>query len=131
MFSTPLDKFVELLQRSGLVRSEEIDSLRAEFPFTLTDQFAVDEFCRELIDKGVLTTWQCDKLRQGKWKGFFVDGYCILRHLGKDKTSAMFLCREVATGRLVAMRVTPPGLTPDGAFHYEFHDPPPDVVLNG
>jgi serine/threonine-protein kinase len=126
--TTPLDKFLELVQKSGLASSTETVAWRAEFPFTLTDEFAVEELCLQLIGKGVLTTWQCDKLRQGKWKGFFLDGYCFLSRISMDDTSSTYLCREVATQKYVAMRVTPPHFSTDESFRYEIHDPPPDVV---
>jgi len=124
VFSAPLDKFLELLQRSGLASPSEVVSWCAEFPLSGTDEHAVDELCRHLTGKGVLTTWQCDKLRQGKWKGFFLDGYCFLRQIGKDETSSTYLCREVDTERHVAMRITPPMLTPDGKIRYAIQEPP-------
>lgn len=126
--ATPLDKFLELLQRSELARPSEVVAWCAEFPITSTDSQAVDELCRHLTGKGVLTPWQCDKLRQGKWKGFFLDGYCLLGQIGKDDTSSTYLCREVATHKYVAMRVTPPHFSTDGLFRYEIHDPPPDAL---
>src|SRR5690349_3241965 len=105
--ATPLDKFLELLQRSELARPSEVVAWCADLPISSTDSQAVDELCRHLTNKGVLTTWQCDKLRQGKWKGFFLDGYCFLKQIGKDDTSSTYLCREVSTQKYMTMRVTP------------------------
>ena len=126
--ATAIDKFLELLQRSGLATSSEIVAGCADFPISRKDGQGIDELCRHLVGKRVLTTWQCEKLRQGKWKGFFLDGYCLLRHLGKDETSAIYLCREVTTGKYMAMRVTPPTHAQDGQFHYELQEPPPDAL---
>lgn len=76
--------------------------------------------------KGLLTDWQCEKLRNGKWKGFFLDGYCLLGKIEENpvNVTSTFLCREVNSGRQVAMIVTSPVLTKGGPIQYQIRDLP-------
>jgi hypothetical protein len=65
----------------------------------------------------------------GKFKGFFLDGYCLLKQIGKGLTTSTYLVREVKTGQLMAMVVTPPPAAPwDGRIHYEIKEIPDESV---
>jgi hypothetical protein len=55
------------------------------------------------------------------------DGYFFLSRLSVDQTTSTFLCKEVATGRRVAMAVTPPTYSADGRFHYAVRELSDDV----
>ena len=125
-----IDLFLELVLRSGLLTPLQLVAACNGFDVLRNDETALDELCQHLIGKDLVTEWQCEKLRMGKHKGFFLDGYCLLRHLGKDETSATYLCREVTTGKYMAMRVTPPTHATDGQFHYELQEPPLDALPN-
>jgi hypothetical protein len=41
-----------------------------------------------------------------------------LSRLSVDETTSTFLCKEVASGKRVAMAVTPPALSADGRLQY-------------
>jgi eukaryotic-like serine/threonine-protein kinase len=121
-----IDRFLDVMMRSGLVTLVQLVAACNGFDVLRGDESALDDLCRHLVGKGLVTDWQCEKLRMGKFKGFFLDGYCLVRHLRKDETSALYLCREVATGKCMAIRVTPPTHAQDGKFHYELEEPPAD-----
>ena len=117
-------QFVIFAERSGLISPAEIDKECASCD---VDRFAtdtLDRMCEQDIEKGVLTRWQCDKLRQGKWNGFFLDNYCFLEQIGKDKASSTYLVREMSTCKLMAMAVTPVRIQPliDGKPSYKVRD---------
>jgi hypothetical protein len=86
----------------------------------------VADLCDHLTEKQLLTAWQCGKLDDNKYKGFFLDGFKLLEQVGKDTKSTAYLVEEVATGRRLAMVVTPPALIPnwDGRIQYEIHELP-------
>lgn len=119
MIVNSIDRFIELVIRSGLSSTPAIIVACAGFDTTRIDTKCLSELCQHLIDNGTLTRWQCDKLCSGKWKGFFLDGYCLLSHVSIDETTSTYLCKEVATGKHVAMAVTPPMHSADGQFHYQ------------
>jgi serine/threonine-protein kinase len=123
-----VEQFLNLVMKSGLQSAADLKEYRMDFDAATSKSGDLDRLCTHLVSRHVLTAWQCDKLRQGKWKGFFLDGYCLLGQIGKDDTSSTYLCREVATHKYVAMRVTPPHFSTDGSFRYEIHDPPPDAL---
>jgi hypothetical protein len=60
------------------------------------------------IDRGVLTCWQCKKLRHGHHHGFFVDKYKLLDYIGSDDKASTFLAEHKETGQRVALSVEPP-----------------------
>jgi hypothetical protein len=60
----------------------------------------------------VLTDWQCNKLRQGKWKGFWLDNFCLLTDLDKNDMERTYLAQEWPSGRRVHLVVTPPNIKP-------------------
>jgi eukaryotic-like serine/threonine-protein kinase len=124
-----IDAFTKLIAKSGLVTKVEFQTACADFKVNSNSISALDQLCAHLTAKGLLTSWQCEKLREGKWKGFFLDGYCLLSQLSKDMTTSTYLCKEVATGKQAAMSVIPPWFdkTNDGRIHYtirEFPDEP-------
>ena len=118
--STGIDKFMTLALASGLVHFSQLRDACADFDTNRTDDKTVDELCNLLVNLGLITRWQCDKLRQGKFKGFFLDGYLLLRQLGKSETISIYLCREVATDKLHVMDVVPAPIDPikDGKIYY-------------
>lgn len=67
----------------------------------------VESFCDFLVASNRLTAWQCDKLRAAKWKGFYLDQYLLLEHVGKDSVSSSYRARDTRDGKLVVLAVTP------------------------
>jgi hypothetical protein len=106
------EEFLRLLIRSELATEEESAALLAEFreeylkstwlPDTIT------AFCSYLVGAGHLTTWQCAKLRQGQWKGFYLGGFELLDLLSIDKEFSYFLARDIRDDAIVRLAITPP-----------------------
>src|SRR5687768_9089862 len=92
-----LDKFLELVRRSELVESDRLErglaDLRQKAGETLTDD--VEAFAGQLVDSGLITRWQADKLLDGKHKGFFLGKYKLLAHLGSGGMSTVYLAEHV------------------------------------
>ncbi len=98
--------------KSGLIAQDELDRRLSDFgkPNPFEPGYPLGALTRlvdQLVAEGLLTIWQCDKLRDGKWKGFFLDGYKVLSHLNTDDSYSYYLAEDVATGRQFAMRITP------------------------
>jgi eukaryotic-like serine/threonine-protein kinase len=110
-----IDQFTTLLTNSRLIERAEAEGLAAVFQNEcrkLNTPITVEMFCDFLIASDRLTAWQCDKLRLGRWKGFYVDDYVILGHLGKDHVSSYCKARNTTDGALVRLAVTPSSRPP-------------------
>jgi hypothetical protein len=106
-WSTDVDRFLALVLASGLADQTSLCEACADFKVDRTRPDAVDSLCSHLIANYTLTEWQCHKLRNWKWKGFWMDNYCLLRQVGKTATTATYLAKESSSGRKVLLVVTP------------------------
>jgi len=113
---TDVDEFLALLVASGLLDRAAIDDACSGFD---TDS-GLEELCSHLVGNNMLSKWQCDKLRDGKYKGFFLDNYRFVGHLNVGETTSTFLADDLATGKRVAIEITPPTVVPlrDGKPQY-------------
>lgn len=58
-----LQRLVETLGKSQLMKSADT---------------TLAEFVGLMVDHGILTVWQADKLKDNKFKGFYLDEYLLL-----------------------------------------------------
>jgi len=63
-----------------------------------------------MVKDGLLTAWQAEKLIGGRWKGFFVDQYCIRSNLGPDNARRLlvFEAMDMQDREIVVLEVIPP-----------------------
>jgi hypothetical protein len=109
-----LKEFVKLLTDSSLVDQATVEQHLKNSGHELNDQ-ADDQialFSEYLIAKGVLTKWQSEKLRAGKWKGFYFIGYIVLELVEKTPTRSRYLAKERDTKRKVIIAIVPPTREP-------------------
>jgi hypothetical protein len=105
-----IEQFTTLLINSRLfseLEAQELASVFQESCRKWNTPDTVDSFCDFLIATNRLTAWQCNKLRMGKWKGFYLDNYLILEQIGKDHEFCYYKARNARDGTLVRMVVTP------------------------
>jgi serine/threonine protein kinase len=123
MAKVNLEKFLELLRRSDLVELDRLDrglaDLRQKAGGNLPDD--VDVLAGQLVDAGIITRWQADKLLDGKHKGFFLGRYKLLSHLGSGGMSAVYLAEHVHMHRRVAIKVLPPSRVEDSSYLDRFY----------
>ncbi len=117
------DSFINLVRASRLVDDDQlnraIDELQTEaggMPVTNAGQVAV-----HLVDRGLLTQWQSDKLREGRHKGFFLGKYKLLDHLGTGGMSSVYLAEHLLMQRRVAVKVLPKARVDDTSYLARFH----------
>jgi serine/threonine-protein kinase len=125
MGKIPLDRFLALVERSGLVDrdhlAEVIQQWRSEAPPGRWDDAHT---CGEhLVEAGLLTAWQCQKLLEGRHRGFRLGSYKLLDHLGSGGMSNVYLAEHVLMQRRVAIKVLPQNRVADSSqlarFHFE------------
>jgi hypothetical protein len=120
-----IDELSALLTASQLASQEEVASLKERFGsgdtrFDLPD--TVTGFCAFLVAEGVLSPWQCEKLRNGQWKGFFLDAYELLDHLGHDDHHNYYLARDAKRARFVRVIVTHSVYAKGNQFEYRIDE---------
>ena len=123
MAKLPVDKFLENVQRSKLVEPDQLQLALAEIrgPATAEERQDADYLADKLIAAGLLTRWQCDKLFDGKHKGFFLGKYKLLGHLGTGGMSSVYLAEHVLMQRRVAVKVLPQARVEDSSYLARFH----------
>ena len=99
------DKFLELVRRSKLIDRDRFN----RFAPGLEDCADADAATERFIQSGLLTRWQCEKLLEGRHKGFFLKNnqYRLLDHLGTGGMSRVYLAEHVLMQRRVAIKVLP------------------------
>jgi serine/threonine-protein kinase len=116
-----IDKFLELLKRSGLVGKEQLTRALAEIKAEGTPLEDAEELANRLVDRGLLTRWQANKLLEGKSKGFFLGRYKLLGHIGTGGMSSVYLAEHTLMQRRVAIKVLPQKRVNDSSYLPRFY----------
>ena len=124
--SSETAKFILLAAKSGLREAAELNdafgAFRHKVPTPHVDGCAeLREFCNYLVRNDLLTHWQCEKLLQGCYKGFFMDNFKLLHHVGCEGTCSVYTAEDVHRKRRVMLRVFPHPVKKrdDGHPYYE------------
>jgi serine/threonine protein kinase len=86
---------------------------------TLPD--APDLIAAELVDAGLITRWQADKLLEGRHKGFFLGKYKLLGHIGTGGMSSVYLAENTKLHRQCAVKVLPRSRVEDSSYLERFY----------
>ncbi|MEK6239142.1 MAG: serine/threonine protein kinase [Planctomycetales bacterium] len=109
--------YEEMVRKSGLVPEPELqkilEQLRTE---TGASDVQAAALAKRLLEKELVTTWQNDKLVQGKHQGFFLGKYKLLRHLVSGGMSSVYLAEHIMMKRRVAVKILPPARIGDTSF---------------
>ena len=118
-----IDEFVAVLKRSGLVHGVDVDQLinRYEGEYLTETKMpkVITTLCTFLVSIQMLTTWQCEKLRHGQWKGFGdFESFELLDQLDRNNEFGYYLARDIRDGRIVRLEMTPMSRTKDGKIEF-------------
>ena len=122
MTKVTTNKLVDLLRRSNLVDEAKLTAFLDKAAGThgeaaLEDQARLAEL---LIEEGLITRWQADKLLAGKHKGFRLGKYKLLGQIGKGGMSSVYLAEHELMKRRVAIKVLPPSRVNDSSYLERF-----------
>lgn len=119
-----INRFCQVLLASGLVSDIVLSDVRAAFHSKATRDSmhgaTLTAFAADLVARGIITSWQCGKLRRGQYKGFFFEGYKLLGHLGDDDRCNRYLAEDCRTAKCVVLCVIPPLIAPMKDRHLEY-----------
>ena len=123
MAKISLKKFLELLQRSMLVKDDRLqsalDDLRSESGGSLSDD--AQAVAEALVEKDLISDWHKEKLLAGKYKGFFLGKYKLLGHLGSGGMSSVYLAEHTLMRQRRAIKVLPKSRINDASYLDRFY----------
>ncbi len=121
-FGDSVQRFLETLRKSELIPESEIDFAVNEFSQRVeTVPLDVDFLLHHLVQRGLLTSWQGDKLAKGRYKGFFLGKYKLLDHLGTGGMSTVYLAEQRLTSQKRAIKVLPRNRTQERSYLARFY----------
>lgn len=119
-----MNDYLGMLEKSRLFESAEQlqDCLKTWRGLeTTTDPDDTHSFADWLIQNNYLTTWQSDNIFAGKYKGFFLGKYKLLRSIGAGGMSSVYLAVHTILERQVAIKVLPKSrVTSDSSYLERF-----------
>src|SRR5687768_16974900 len=118
MATLTVDKFVDLVRKSGLVEEDRLNSVREEFSPESAEGGGADsqKLAQALVDRNLLTPWQCDRLKEGRHRGFILGKYKLLGLLGTGGMSSVYLAEHMLMQRRVAIKVLPRHKVGDSSY---------------
>ena len=118
-----VETFLDLVQRSGLVEKDRLQALVAQLEKESGGKLPsdVDEVGRRFVAENLISQWQCDRLLEGKYRGFFLGRYKLLGQLGAGGMSTVYLGEHVLMQRRVAIKVLPRNRVTDTSYLARFH----------
>ncbi len=119
---TTIDDFLSLGIKSGLLEADAVRAYQADWARAGLDPRTPREAADALIQTGILTNFQAEKLVAGRWRGFIIsDKYRLLERLGAGGMGAVYLCEHIRMGRKVALKILPVQQAEDPASLERFY----------
>jgi serine/threonine protein kinase len=120
---TPLniDEFLDLVQKSGVVDEKRLTAYLDKLRSSTALPAVPKEVASQMVDDGLLTEFQADQLKQGKWKRFTLGKYKVLERLGAGGMGSVYLCEHKLMRRRVAVKVLPAAKAEDPSSLERFY----------
>lgn len=113
-----LESFWNQLAQSGLLPDGQLTALRRER--ALVDAASDRDLARRLVQRGLLTPYQADRLLEGRSRGFFYDEFKIIDILGVGGMGWVYQAEDTTSGEIVALKVLQDQLKHDQGLHARF-----------
>ena len=99
-------EFFSVLAKSEIVAAEKLTSIEQQLR-KAGGKVSSKKLIDSLIQAGLITQWQSEKLLRGRHKGFFLGKYKLLGHLGTGGMSTVYLAQQSLTRQQRAIKVLP------------------------
>ncbi|MEK6238998.1 MAG: serine/threonine protein kinase [Planctomycetales bacterium] len=102
-----IEQYIRAIQKSGLIEKDALHHLLAEQAEKHPDNpITRNELSALILSSGHITSWQNEKLLQGKHRGFFLGGFKLLDLLGRGAMSKVYVAEDTQDdNRRVALKV--------------------------
>lgn len=100
-----VDDFLAVVRRSGLVEEAKLAPLVTAWVGHAGPP--PEAMLAGLVEAGVLTRWQIDQLLKGRYKGFTLGKYRLLKLLGAGGMSSVYLAEHATLHSKAAVKVLP------------------------
>jgi serine/threonine protein kinase len=122
MTKVAANKLLDLVRRSGLADEPKLNSFLEKTARSYGEAVFDDHprLAELMIQEGLLTRWQADKLLMGKHKGFRLGKYKLLGQIGKGGMSSVYLAEHELMKRRVAVKVLPRNRVNDSSYLERF-----------
>ena len=100
---TVANQFLELLEKSELLSAGQVR--KAVTQFEISDSLTPDEIARKLVKNRVLTPFQAERLLEGRYRGFVIDGYRVREVLGVGGMGCVYIAENPERTQKVALKV--------------------------
>ena len=94
------------VRQSGLVTGEELARIEKQLPAGDRGR----SIARALVERGLLTRFQAERLLVGRTSGFILGQYRVLDQIGRGGMGRVFKAEHRTMGRVVALKVLAPDL---------------------
>jgi serine/threonine-protein kinase len=98
--------FLANVRQSGLIAPATVATIEKALPAESGGRATA----RYLLERGLLTRFQAERLLAGRTAGFLLGQYKILDQLGRGGMGRVFKAEHRTMGRIVALKVLSPGL---------------------
>lgn len=95
--------FLKLVERSDLLSAGQVR--KAVETFGLSDDMSPEAVARKLVHSRVLTPFQAERLLEGRYRGFVIDGYRVREVLGVGGMGCVYIAEDRDADRKVALKV--------------------------
>jgi len=96
-----------LIRRSGVLADRQYEAVRANVETGKYPSSPIP-LAEHLVQDGILTRWQADRLLKNKAHGLVIDRYVILERLGEGAMGRVFKAQHRLMGRFVALKLIAP-----------------------
>jgi serine/threonine-protein kinase len=100
-----VDDFLQVARRSGLVEDDRL--MATVEPWIGHAGPPPEPMLQALTEAGLLTRWQIEQLLKGRYKGFTLGKYRLLRLLGAGGMSSVYLAEHATLKSKAAVKVLP------------------------
>ena len=96
-----------VIRRSGVLADRQYKAVRADVETGKYPSSPIP-LAERLVEDGILTQWQADRLLKNKTHGLVIDRYVILERLGEGAMGRVFKAQHRLMGRFVALKLIAP-----------------------
>ncbi len=114
-------QYLAMLERSGLVLRPRLQEAATDLTQRHGAAITLDHVAEYFVQANIITAWHDEKLRVGKYKGFFLGKYKLLGFLGSGGMCSVYLAEHTMLRQPRAIKVLPKSRVDDSSYLDRFY----------